>query len=82
MAAPSSTLKYAQEVMPGSARWTQEIPEDLLPVVAAVYKAFLALEKLVETAKSNHEALSTIHQLYDGGRLQVDLILQRAVTRG
>lgn len=80
MAAPSSTvpvaaaatgasptdddvgfLKYVQEIMSGTATFMQEMPAGVGPLC----KTFLAFEQLVETAKSNKEALSTLRDLCD-----------------
>ena len=54
-------FEYVQEVAAGKGLVLQEIPAGVLPV----FKAFLAIEQLVETAKSNKEALSTLHKLCD-----------------
>lgn len=46
----------------------QEIPAEILPilpVVGPLCKTFLAVEELVETAKSNKEALRVVHELCD-----------------
>ena len=41
----------------------QEIPAEVLPVVGTMCKTFLAIEQLVETARSNKEALVTLRKL-------------------
>lgn len=56
---------YVQEFLSGTAMLLQEIPPEVVPVVGTLCKAFLAVEQLVETAKSNKEALSTLRQLCD-----------------
>lgn len=56
-------LVYVQEVVSGAASLLQEMPAEVLPVVGTLCKTFLALEQLVETAKSNKGALSVLRKL-------------------